>query len=278
VATIAELVAGDLVDDSLVDWLKKDSCGVRNFLEIGGLLQRGHDLEYLETLCAAGALDPLVKVRAPETAPDWDVCDLLAKPGDTVSVKDPLVVLEDPRRLYLRAEPTESEIGVVTRAMEKGSIMEAHPLVPGSAPVLDELKIQRIYGDEQGGTMAMLAVSNSVACSRDGEDGAVYRTWRIREGQRYELRVPIEVFDKVFVFPAGAVIEEGAERFVLQKCGDGFTPIQVEVLYRDHEVAVLPSSSDIFPGNPIVTSGAFALSLALQSSESDDAGHHGHAH
>jgi hypothetical protein len=39
---------------------------------------------------------------------------------------------------------------------------------------------------------------------------------------------------------------------------------------------VLPATTDIFPGNPIVTHGAFALSLALQS-DSGDAGH-GHAH
>ncbi|MBU0754009.1 MAG: hypothetical protein KJ645_02650, partial [Planctomycetes bacterium] len=60
VATIAELIAGARVDEAFIDWLKKDPRALDRFLEVGGFLQRGYDLEHLKVLCASGALEPLV--------------------------------------------------------------------------------------------------------------------------------------------------------------------------------------------------------------------------
>jgi biotin carboxyl carrier protein len=278
VATIAELVAGDLVDESLLDWMAEDTCATQRFLEIGGLLQRGHDLAYGKELCTLGALESVVLIRAPQTATDWDVRDLRVKPGQYVEEREPLLVLENPRSLYLSAEPTQSEIGTVVQAMKSKSIMEAKPLIPGSGPSLTGLQIKKMYSDEKGITHAMLTLENAPLFGQEDNTGTVYRSWQLREGQRYELRVPLEVFEKVYVFPTEAVVEEGADRIIFLQSGDDFQKIKVEVKYQDHEVTVLPATSDIFPGNPIVTQGAFALSLALQS-DSGDAGHgHDHAH
>ena len=58
-----ELVAGDLVDESLVDWLKQDNCGVRNFLEIGGLGPEHFDGGKLEALWLRGGLRDVVDFR-----------------------------------------------------------------------------------------------------------------------------------------------------------------------------------------------------------------------
>ncbi|MFH2001581.1 MAG: hypothetical protein ABIK28_17995, partial [Planctomycetota bacterium] len=277
VATIAELVASDRVDGSLIEWLKQDPSAVERFLEVGGLLQRGYDLDHLRVLCAAGALEPLVKIRAPATAPDWDVRDLKVKPGQYVEAREPLLVLDNPRSLYLRAEPTDNEIGTIAEAMKSKSKIEARPLIPDTAPFLRDLKIQRVYSDGSGKTCALLSLQNTPMFSQEGLEGEKYRSWQLREGQKYELRVPLEVLDKIYLFPTEAVVEDGADKIVFLQSGDGFKKIKVEVLYQDHEIAVLPATTNIFPGNPIVIHGAFALSLALQSDSGADAGH-GHAH
>jgi hypothetical protein len=139
--------------------------------------------------------------------------------------------------------------------------------------------IQQVSSDEAGKTFALLSLENQPMFMHEDPHGAVYRTWRLRKGQRYEIRVPLETFEDAYVFPSGAVAEDGAEKIVFLKSGDGFTKIPVEVLYQDHEVVVLPSTADIFPGNPIVVQGSFALSLALQSGGgSESTGHEGHAH
>ncbi|MFH2000557.1 MAG: hypothetical protein ABIK28_12800 [Planctomycetota bacterium] len=277
VATIAELVAGDLVDASLIDWLGRDAVATDHFLEIGGLLQRGHNLENIKELNALGALEPTVKIRAPAKASSWDVRDLRVKTGQYVEARESLLVLEDPRSLYLQAEPTDSEIGSVVAAMRSGSFMEARPLIPGAGPFLEGLKIQKIFSDDEGHTRARLPLSNSPLFKEESEEGA-YRSWQLRYGQRYELRVPLEEYEQVYVIPTGAVVDDGMDKIIFLKTGDGFQKINVEVLYQDHEVALLPASSDIFPGNPIVTRGAFPLSLALQSGGQQAAQGCGHNH
>ena len=91
--------------------------------------------------------------------------------------------------------------------------------------------------------------------------------------------MPERVLENVYVFPAGAVTDDGPDQVVFLQSGDSFTPIPVEVLHRDHEVVVLPGDSPIFPGNPIVVSGAFPLSLALHAKGGgDDSAGHGHSH
>ena len=230
----------------------------------------------MKVLCASGALEPLVTIRAPKTAPDWDVRDLKVKPGQYVEGGETLLILDNPRCVYLRAEPTDVEIGTIAAAMKSKSRIDARPLIPDTAPFLSDLRIHRLYGEGGGKTSALLTLQNTPMFDQEVLDGETYRSWQLREGQKYELRVPLEVLDKVYVFPTEAVVEEDADQIVFLQSGDGFRKIKVKVLYQDHEVTVLPATTDIFPGNPIVTHGAFALSLALQS-DSGDAGH-GHAH
>lgn len=280
VATIGELVAGDLVEPRLVEWIRSEEQAARLFLEIGGLLQRGHNLADIEELFTLGAFEPVVKVKAPSAAPDWDVCDLLVKPGQSVSAGEQLLTLENPRELYLRAEPTSGEIETVIQAMTTGAVMTATPLTPGAGPELEGIAIRRIYAVDGGaGTVADVPVINRPLVSRTDSGKGTFRSWELRRGQRYALRVPVDVFKQVYVFPTGAVVDDGPDRIVFLKSGDSFTRIGVEVLYEDHEVVVIPASAGFFPGNPIVTKGAFALGLALQAEgPSASSGHEGHSH
>lgn len=276
VATIAELVAGDLVDASLKDWLQSDPDTTNYFLEIGGLLQRSYHLEYIKELFALGAMEPIVQIRSPSSTSAWDVRDIKVKPGQYVEARESLLVLEDPHCLYLRAGPTDSEIGSLVKAMEADARMEARPLIRGAGPLLEDLQIQKIFSDDDGHASALLPLENRPIFKEESTEGAVYRTWQLRYGQRYEIRVPLEIYNNVYVLPTGSVVDDGVDKIVFLQSGEEFTKIPVEVLYQDHEVALLPASSNFFPGNPIVTHGAFALSLAMQTGA--DAGHAGHGH
>ncbi len=278
VATLGELVAGNLLDRSFVEWLGEDPHVADFFLEIGGMLQRGHSFADIRELYSLGALEPVVRIKAPGAAPDWDVSDLLVKPGQPVGAGDQLLLLENPRALIVRAEPTSSEIEIMIEAMTAGVAMAASPLTTGAGPELDGLTIRRIYSVEGGmGTVADIPVVNRPLIARKGSQKETFRSWELRQGQRYTVRVPIDVYEQVYVFPVDAVIDDGPDKVVFLKSGDSFTKIKVEVLYQDHEVVVIPGSADFFPGNPIVTSGTLALGLANETGPAADDGH-GHAH
>ena len=279
IATIGEIVASGHATEDLVSWLESSEHACSHFLEIGGLLQRGHSTADLQARLALNAFDDLVTVRAPEEAEDWDAAGLLVKIGQHVEAGQPLIHLENPRRMYLHAEPAGSEIEGVLGALYSGAEMTARSMVEGTAPSLSGVTLSKADYEESGTMVARATVFNEPHTIRAEESGRSFRTWRLGEGQRYLLAVPSAALKDVYVLPTTAITEDGPNKIVFLKNGDLFTPVTVEVLYQDHEFVVLPYTSDIFPGNPVVTHGAFELGLALKASGSagQDAGH-GHSH
>jgi len=279
VATIGELVAGGFATEQLAELFEQNEHARLHLLEIGGVLQRGHSLADVRDLLRLDVFDDLVQVRAPTMAEDWDVVELLVRPGEHVVAGQPLLRLENPRPLYLRVEPVGGEVAQVMAALENGTSMTARSMVPGAAPPLEGLTFFRAAYETADCVVALCAVTNQpLALRREGRELS-YRTWVHGEGQRYLLELPRAVQEDVYVLPATAVTEDGPDSIVYLQSGDTFKPLPVELLYRDHEVVVIPGDSRIFPGNPIVVSGAFALGLALHSTGagSEMAGHR-HAH
>jgi len=278
VATIGEIVGGGFVRQDFVDWLKEEKSATRHFLEIGGLVQRGHSLADLKNHFELGAFDTVVQVKAPGLAPDWDVEALLVKPGGHVEEGQPLMTLKNARELTLRVEPSGGEVEVLLDALKAGTRVVARSLVPGAAPPLDGLAILKVFYPETGRAEAYVPVENAPLVTRQAGEGRVFRSWQLGEGQRYMVRVPTEVMDRVYVLPVEAVAEDGPDKVVFLQSGDHFRPVQVEILYQDDEVVVIPATADFFPGNPIVTHGAFALGLALKAAGGGAGGGHGHDH
>ena len=109
--------------------------------------------------------------------------------------------------------------------------------------------------------------------------GKQYRTWAIRPGAKYLLRIPQDLFSDVFVVDIGAVAEDGLDKKVFIQSADSFKAVNVVELYRNDEKIILSQDSDIFPGDSIVMSGAFGLNLALKAQKSGPvSGHGGHVH
>jgi len=93
---------------------------------------------------------------------------------------------------------------------------------------------------------------------------------------RYQVRIPSRTHEDVYVFARDGVAKEGVDRVVYLRDGDSFKPAAVRVLYEDAETVVVARDGALFPGDGIVTRGAFALSVAMQ--QSSGGGHHGHTH
>ena len=277
-ATISELAAAGLIKRELYTWLKNDRDVGKHFLEIGGLLQRGNSLQKVRHLYELNAFHSIVEVEASDNAADWDVEEILVKVHQGVEEGQHLLTLRNPQSLYLVVRPEGGERKLILNALQEKIKVQAHSLLGGEGPSFDNLGIENVVSDKETGAMrGYIPVKNEVFNTHRDSSNVERRIWKLRVKQQYLVRVPTETMDKVYVFPKDAVTEDGESKVVFLQNGDYFRPIEVRVLYQDHEVAVVSNQSDIFPGDLVVHQGAFALGLALKSSSKEDVGH-GHAH
>lgn len=279
VATIGELVAAGLLNSEFLKWLQKEPKAGEYFLEMGGLLQNGNTLEKIKSLYAMHAFDPVVVVKAPFLAEDWDCNEIQAKVGALVEAGTSLLTLENLHELHLLVEPIGSEKNIVLKALPQELSMEASPLIPGVGTHLENLTFFNTIGDSESRMKAYMRVKNKPLHIIKDSDRGLFRTWQIQEGQQYMLEIPVQKMEKVYVFPKEAVTEDGPDKIVFLQSGKSFEPIKVKVVYQDHKVVVIASNLNIFPGDSIVQTGAFALGLALKANaEEAGGGHHGHSH
>lgn len=285
IAAIGELTGAGLVSPELIAWLKEDQRASSRFLEIAALLQQGTSIAQIKVLYAMNALEPVIDLKVPalKGIQDWDVHQISVKPFEKVEAGRKLLTLANPRQMWLRSEPVGSESPVILNALKQALPIEAVPLVDGSGPVLKELKIQNLTTDEETKTaVALISVHNEPLSTSESERGK-FRTWQLREGQKYMLRVPTHKYEKVFVFPNDAITDDGPDKVVFIEDGDSFKAVKVAILYQDHEYAVIDGkSSEIFPGDGVVQHGAFGLGIALRTRQGeaadDDDPHAGHNH
>jgi len=281
IAVLGELVASDAVRDDYVAALREQPALAAGFLETAGLLQQGASVEGLKGLEAAGALEPVVTVRAPDGAPDWDVTSVEVKPGARVEAGDVLATCVDRRSVLLRLAPAGADLPALARALEAGESLRAEPLVPESAPLLEGLPLVRLAPAEGGAAhaAAFASAQNTPLAERTDAHGAAHRTWRLREGLRYLVHVPVERLPGRFVLPASAVVPRGSDLIVLLEDGDSFRAVPVRVEHMDARVAVVANDGAVFAGDRVALKGAYALSLALQAGSGRAADPHaGHSH
>ncbi len=281
VATIGELAGHGLATADLAAWLGEDPSAARAFLRIASLLLSGHSLADVRNLHAQGALEDRVTVRAPRDADEWDLLALHVRIGASVPPGTLVATLRDGRALRLRATPVGREIEALTAALHNGLACRATPLLPGTGPELDGLAVTQI-AEVDARTVAWLDVENALLAGADLESGTPpRRSWQLRPGLRYSLRVPQEHLDNVYVLPVTAVTRDGAERVVLlpDAHGDVFEEVPVVIAIEDDEVVVLRANQQdprLAPGTTVVRTGAFEIGLALHAGD-HDAGHsHGH--
>lgn len=279
IATIGELAAGGLDSGELTEWLKAAPAAGASFLELGALLQKGHAVANLKRLYALGAFQRVMEVCAPADAEDFDVAEVLVKPGAHAEAGAALIELLNPRSLYLRTQPVGAEASDVLQAVAEGRACNAEPLIAGAGPSLKDLQLSFLGHSDAGGTVGYASLKNEVLSERQNERGMGYRTWKLRSGLKYQLQVQTQKLEKVYVLPADGIAEEGVNKVVFVQSGATFEPRRVELLHLDDETAVIAINKDttLFPGDQVAVRGAFQLGIALKSG-GEQAADHGHSH
>ncbi|MDD7985784.1 HlyD family efflux transporter periplasmic adaptor subunit [Lentisphaera marina] len=262
IASIGELSAEEIVDKNLVDFFTKNTSALKSFLEIASLLQQGHSLTDVENLYALGALESIIKIKAPINKNSWDLKEINIKAGQVVARGDVLFTLLDPSKMLLTAEPTGSEYGLINNAIQKQFLIDATPLIKNSSIELKDLKISKITGQEQGRTLVLLPSENSIL-SEHSVNGTKYRNWNLRKGLKYTLKVPVKKLEDVIVLPSKAIIDHSSDKVVFVRENEKFIRRKVIVVYQNNDVAVIGEGSELLPEEAMVTNGAFALQLAL---------------
>lgn len=283
VAAIGELTAADQNGTDLQAWLKERPEAGKRFLEIATLIQQGRTVADLMLLFEMNAFDPVVRLKAPaiKDVPDFDIHRIETKRGAHVASGDVLLVLNNPRSLYLKLEPVGGEASDVLKTVRERQPCSATPLVAGSGPNLEGLRIAYVTsGENAQGTIAFVETRNEPLAANPDEAGRIHRSWQLRPGLKYTIHLAADRLEKVFVLPSEAVAEDGAEKVVFVQDGGSFRSVPVELAYRNHEHAVvrINKHTALFPGDPVVVRGAFPLSLALKAGTGAADPHAGHNH
>ena len=278
IATIGELVANDLLSEELLSWFEKDASVGRHFLDIVRLLQEGHTINDLKNLHSLGAFNDIIEVRAPVNETGWDIEKIFVKVGQKVESGGRLMTLTDQSKMLLLAYPQSSEIVDMSNAAKRARTIEASTLVSGAGPVLQGLKIDKIRGTDEHREEVLITVENVVLV--DTKNGPqAFRTWALRDGLKYTLKIPVKVLKDVIVLPRDAVITHGADQIVFVKEHGEYIRRKVVVVHKNSEVMVIGDGSELLPEEEMVVSGAFALQLALVAGTPEAVDPHaGHNH
>ncbi|WP_232107217.1 efflux RND transporter periplasmic adaptor subunit [Gimesia alba] len=203
--------------------------------------------------------------------------------GDFVEAGDTLCVLADYSDLYLKGQAFEQEADELTRCMEKQWPVEAIQEVNNKEKkLIRNLKID--YLDNQIETdsrtfSVFVNLPNKIQYDTVRQHGKRFVNWEYKLGQRMQLRVPVEIWEKQIVLPVEAIATEGAEHFVFQENGDHFDRRPVHILYQDQLSAVIENDGSIFPGDKIALAGAHQLQMALKNKAGGGVDPHaGHTH
>ena len=278
IATIGELVAEDLLSEELLKWFSEDSEAGNYFLEIISLLQNGRSISDLKALHKLGAFHEIIKIKAPDKESGWDVENILVKAGQQVSAGEKLLTLTDQSNVYLLSYPQASEVRDIIKAIKSDATIKAKPLTEGTGPLLENLQIDKIRGKEDGSQEVSISVPNSLLKENKNAAGK-FRSWSLRDGQKYILELPVKEIKGGLVLPLSALVTHGPDQVVFVKENDEFIRRRVIVVYQNNDVVVIGPGSELLPQENMVISGAFALQLALVAGTPEAVDPHaGHNH
>ncbi|MEE2886287.1 MAG: hypothetical protein VX951_02535 [Planctomycetota bacterium] len=274
-ALLGELASTGLVTKSMVDTVVANPAIQTRFIDCASLLLQGETVAQVDWLAKQGALESRFAVRAPAGAV-WDVVEVMVREGQPVAKGDPLVTLHDPRQMWLRMLPIGDEVPAVMAALRDSQEVSAVPLLRNGGPAFQGLRILRL-ASAANDDVAFLRVANQrLDGAKEISGSKTNRSWRLRSGMRYQVRIPLVTHREVYVFAKDGVAKEGVDRVVYLRNGDSFKRKAVHVIYENAESVVIASDGALFPGDGVVTRGAFALSVAMQ--QSSGGGNHGHSH
>lgn len=256
------------------------------------LLLHGLKENDVESILRDRKLFQSITVSAPAHGHDSEACredhlfhvqELPVKLGQQVEAGQVLSVLADHCELYIEGRAFEDDAARLREATRQGWEVSAALLVGDrTTDVIDGLKLLYLadYVDPQSRAFRFyLRLPNEVALDQTDSTGTRFLDWRFKPGQRMELRVPVERWERRIVLPVEAVVDEGAETYIYQQNGDHFDRVPVHVEYRDQRSVVIANDGAVFPGDIVAARGAYQMHLALKNKSGGGIDPHaGHNH
>ncbi len=208
--------------------------------------------------------------------------DLKVDKGQGVMSGEMLCTLSDYSELYIEGRAFEQDAPAVATAAEKGWTIDA--LVPSTngQEQLSKLKLAYVANsvDPASRTLSFFVeLPNQVIRDELRDEERRFISWKYRIGQRMQLLVPVEVWEKQIVLPVDAVVKDGADWYVFQQNGDQFQRVAVHVKYRDQSNVVIDNDGSIFPGDVVAHRSAHQLQMAIKNKSGGGVDPHaGHTH
>ena len=223
----------------------------------------------------------------------YEVQELKVTLGEQVQAGQSLAVLANHQKLYVEGRAFKSEADALATAIEKKIPIRAEfaDEKPGAWQAQEPLRIHHLANQVDTATRTFafyLPLDNHPRMIE--QDGKTHFVWRYRPGQRVRLRMPVEKLVTLasdgktellpFVFPAGAVVREGAETYLFVQDGNMFVRKPVRVLYEDRNESVVANDGSISDSDFVVRSPAAAINRALKAASAGGATdpHAGHNH
>ncbi len=209
--------------------------------------------------------------------------------GAMIQTGDTLATLADLDELYIEGRAFEHDADEITHAVKMQAAGKADWGITAvrennghGADIIEGLKIVYVDNKIESDSRAQqffVSLQNEIVQERETPDGHRFLTWRFKPGQRMQLRVPIEKWEKRIVLPVDAVAQEGAETFVFLENGDHFDQRPVHVEYQDQLWVVIANDGSLFPGDAVALTGAHQMQVALKNAAGGGVDPHaGHNH
>lgn len=242
------------------------------------MLLHGLTEEQVEEVRRSGKMFREITVRAPEHAETEEACEALRlftvqslgiALGEHVEIGRELALLSDHCELLIEALAFEDDAAAIRRAAEAGLPVEAKQLgqsSPGGQPTgLEILYVAGQIDPESRAFKVYVRLPNRIALEKSGPRGKKFLEWTFKPGQRMELSIPVETWERQIVVPTTAVVDEGAEAYVYRQNGDHFDRVPVHIRYRDQNAVVIANDGAVFKGDIIAGDGAYQMHLALKN-------------
>lgn len=203
--------------------------------------------------------------------------------GESLVAGQTMCVLADYSSLYIEGAAFEQDSPALTRAAANGWRVAALFHEASSRPnVIADLPIVYVANEvdvESRSLHFYVGLQNELLTPPGNADGPQFVNWRYRPGQRVQVRVPVETFEKQIVLPVDAVTRDGAEQYVFVENGKHFDRVPVHVKYRDQSSVVIAADGALFPGDRVAHRGAHQMQMALKNKSGGAVDPHaGHTH
>lgn len=256
-----------------------------------GLLLHGLTEEQVQKIVDERQLQQMLTISAPEldkhaaTNEHEDflqVAEIAVSVGEHVQTGVRLAVLTDHCELYVEGKAFEQDADALNRAANDEAEITAIIEGNGSGDrSVNGLKLLHVENEVERDSRALkfyVLLPNELVRNELMADGHRFIGWRYKPGQRVELQIPVDRWQRRIVLPVEGVIEEGPEQYVYQEVQGGFQRRPVHVEYRDQRHAVIESDGTFFPGDKVAAKGAYQIHLAIKNKAGGGpdphAGHH----